>query len=119
MSDTIGDAAPEQVQPEAKTVVTAAEFLKAAQDNFVLISAMTVVVGIGLSMAFLASYLSVFDWHLLLFIQYTDIGTFGLIAVGLLASSLSLFQLFAHVLLSMAPENWGHHSCAYCWCLSA
>jgi hypothetical protein len=76
----------EQTSTEAgqapASVLTLNDALKAVRENFVLLSAGTALLGVTLSATFLAAYLSVFDWHLIWFVQYTDIITFGLLAVG-------------------------------------
>jgi hypothetical protein len=68
------------------------EILQAIKDNFVLVSATAALIGVALAMTFLSSYLWVFDWHLIWFIQYTDIITFGLIAIGIISGSVALLQ---------------------------
>jgi hypothetical protein len=75
MPDSPGSATP-PIGPSAVF-----QFLR---DNFAVLSGLAVVGGIGLSTIFLSAYLSFFDWHLLWFVQYTDILTFGLIAVGII-----------------------------------
>jgi hypothetical protein len=75
-------------------------FLKLLRDNFAVASGIAVVSGVGLATVFLSSYLSVFDWHLIWFIQYTDIITFGLIAVGVLAGSYFLLHVAVQNFLS-------------------
>jgi MFS family permease len=80
--------------------VTAAEALQATKDHFVLISALTVAVGVGLSTTFLASYLSIFDWHLIWFVQYSDIVTFGLVAIGIVTGSFTTLQGLTQLVLS-------------------
>ena len=85
-------ANPPKPPPPQPTAPTSANFLAAVRDNFVLVSAATVIFGVGWSMLFLASYLSVFDWHLLWFIQYTDVLTFGLVAVGIIGCSFLTLQ---------------------------
>lgn len=62
--------------------------LQSMRGNFVLISAAAVITGVVLASIFLAAYLQVFDWHLILFVQYADITTVGLIAVGIISGSL-------------------------------
>jgi hypothetical protein len=44
------------------------------RDNFSVVSGLAVG-GVALSITFLFSYLSVFDWHLIVFIQYVDVIT--------------------------------------------
>ena len=49
--------------------------------NFVALSAAVTIFSIALAMAFLLSYLSVFDWNLIWIIEYTDLLKFG--AIGM------------------------------------
>jgi hypothetical protein len=42
-----------------------------------------------------------FDWHLLWFVQYTDIITFGLLAVGIITGSLTFIQASAQTVLGL------------------
>lgn len=91
MSDSSNKAAP-PVQPGAIF-----QFLR---ENFAVISGLAVVGGIGLSTIFLSAYLSFFDWHLLWFVQYTDILTFGLIAVGIIGGSLIFLQNSAQTIIT-------------------
>lgn len=79
---------------------TTGQLLQILKDNFVLISGVAVIFGVGLATIFLAAYLSVFDWHLLWFVQYTDILTFGLIAAGIISGSLIFLQAAAQAVLS-------------------
>lgn len=60
------------------------------RDNFSVVSGLAVLGGLALSITFLFSYLSVFDWHLIVFVQYVDVITFGVIAVGVVSGSLAL-----------------------------
>jgi hypothetical protein len=61
----IADEKPAQ-EPHGLTVAQALQFIK---DNFVLVSAAALPIGVALATTFLASYLSVFDWHLMWFVQ--------------------------------------------------
>jgi hypothetical protein len=65
--------------------------LQVVRENLAVISAAAVVIGVALAIIFLTAYLLVFDWHLLWFVQYTDILTFGLLALGLGAGALGIF----------------------------
>jgi hypothetical protein len=101
----VGISMPDQVvaseQPSAtQPGLTAAQALQFIKDNFVLVSAVALLIGVALSTTFLASYLSVFDWHLLWFVQYQDIITFGLLAVGVVSGSITLLQSFAQAVLA-------------------
>jgi hypothetical protein len=50
---------------------------------------------------FVTAYLTVFDWHLLWFVQYTDIITFGLLGLGILSGSLIILQALAQTVISL------------------
>jgi hypothetical protein len=80
--------------------VSAVQLLQFIRENFVLVSAMAVLVGVVLSTTFLAAYLSVFDWHLLWFVQYPDIIAFGLLALGIVSGSMTLIQSFVQTVLA-------------------
>lgn len=56
-----------------------AKFIK---DNFAIISGGAIVVGVIFSTIFLYAYLSMFDWRLFWVVQYQDVLTFALIAIG-------------------------------------
>lgn len=77
------------------------QLLQAIKDNFVLVSGAAVIIGTGLATIFLAAYLSVFDWHLLWFVQYTDILTFGLIAIGVISGSILFLQASVQAIISL------------------
>jgi signal transduction histidine kinase len=77
--------------------LTAREVLQLVKDNFVIISGAAVVTGVALAITFLTAYLLVFDWHLLWFVQYTDILTFGLLALGVVAGVLGIFINFLNI----------------------
>jgi hypothetical protein len=83
---------PKQEAAVPVPALTASEIIQALKDNFVVVSALAALVGVGLATTFLAAYLGQFDWHLILFIQYADIITFGLIAIGVLSSFIGLVQ---------------------------
>ena len=99
MSDEI-IAADEQAKKSPPSP-TFAESLQFVRENFVLVSAAAALVGITLSTTFLAAYLSVFDWHLLWFVQYPDIITFGLLAVSIIGGSLTFIQSAAQMVLGV------------------
>jgi hypothetical protein len=109
MSDAT--ATPPVPQPVVATI-TAAQVVSYIRDNFVLISAAAVLLGVTLSTMFLAAYLSVFDWHLLWFVQYSDIVTFGLLAVGIVTGSLTFIQSAAQTVLGLfgmkGRARWTH-----------
>jgi hypothetical protein len=105
MSDQ-ADSAGEK--PAAKPPgLTAAQVLQFVRENFVLVSAGAVLVGVVLSTTFLASYLSAFDWHLIFFVQYTDVITVGLIAVGIISGSLT-FLVTSVLVINNASTSKGH-----------
>jgi MFS family permease len=79
---------------------TTGQLVQAIRDNFVLISGMALVFGVTMATTFLAAYLSVFDWHLLWFVQYTDIITFGLLALGIISLFLMIIQAFAQLIIN-------------------
>jgi hypothetical protein len=79
--------------------VAAAQALQFIRENFVLVSAAALLIGVALATTFLAAYLSIFDWHLIWFVQYTDIITFGLIALGIVSGSVTFLQNIAQIVL--------------------
>lgn len=85
-----------QQRPPALTV---AEIVQAIKDNFAVVSAAAAITGIAFAATFLAAYLSIFDWHLIWFVQYTDIITFGLVALVVGSGSVSLLQGFVGTIL--------------------
>jgi hypothetical protein len=87
------------VQPPSG--LTGSQLLQVLRDNFVLISAGAVVIGVGLATIFLAAYLSIFDWHLLWFVQYTDVLTSGLLAAGVISGSLLFLQAAIQTVLNL------------------
>jgi hypothetical protein len=99
MSDqAVASDKPPAAQPPPG--LTSAQALQFIRENFVLISAGAVLVGVVLSTTFLAAYLSIFDWHLLWFVQYTDIITFGLLALGIVSGSIALLQSAVQTVLA-------------------
>jgi hypothetical protein len=112
MSNAVGTATEQPASKPPGPGLTAKQLLEAVKDNFVLVSATAVLVGVVLSTMFLAAYLSVFDWHLLWFVQYTDIITFGLLAVGVIGGSLTFMQSAAQTVLGlfgMKGRSWWMH----------
>lgn len=87
-------------EAQSRATPTTAQLLQILRDNFVVISGLAVIFGVGLATIFLAAYLTVFDWHLLWFVQYTDILTFGLIAAGVISGSLLFLQGAVQAVLS-------------------
>jgi hypothetical protein len=83
------------------------QFLK---DNFVVVSGLTVAAGLVFSTIFLSAYFYVFDWHLIWFVQSADVITFGLIAAGVVGSSLTLLYSISYNALTLRrPDgklNW-------------
>jgi hypothetical protein len=94
----MSDQEPPAAQP--RPGLTAAQTLQFIKDNFVLVSAAALLIGVALSTTFLSAYLSFFNWHLLWFVQYTDIITFGLLAAGIMSGSITLLQGFAQTVLA-------------------
>jgi hypothetical protein len=96
-------AAPTQEQASAQSTptLTAAEILLAIKDNFVVLSAVAAVVGITFATTFFGAYLAVFDWRLLWYVQYTDVLTFGVIAIGVISGSLATLQSFTQTILNV------------------
>jgi hypothetical protein len=84
---------------------TMKQILEGIRDNFVLVSATALLIGVTLATTFLAAYLSIFDWHLIWFVQYTDIITFGLIALGIVSGSITSLQGLAQVFLGGATPK--------------
>src|SRR5580700_10528833 len=77
------------------------QIFKAIGENFVALSGAAVALGILLATTFLTSYLTVFDWHLLWFVQYTDIITFGLLALGIISGSLIVLQAISQTIINL------------------
>jgi hypothetical protein len=75
------------------------------KDNFVVVSGLAAVAGLGFSTIFLSAYLWVFDWHLIWFVQSADVITFGLIAAALIGSSLLLVYSIMHNVLTVRLPN--------------
>jgi hypothetical protein len=61
------------------------------RNNFGILSALVVVFAVSASTVFLFAYLSVFDWRLIWFIEYSDLLKVGLIVLGIAAGSLFPF----------------------------
>lgn len=95
MTNNTGNAQPGQ------TGLTSRQLLQSMKDNFVVISGTALIGGVVLATTFLASYLSVFDWHLLWFVQYTDIITFGLLALGIISGSLIVLQAISQTIINL------------------
>jgi uncharacterized membrane protein YuzA (DUF378 family) len=79
-------------------------FLK---DNFAVVSGLAVLGGLALAIIFLFAYLSVFDWHLIAFVQYVDVITFGIIAVGVVSGSFGLAYCCIQYFISVPEESEG------------
>src|SRR5580700_3363648 len=95
------NAAQEQPIAQAAPTLTASEILRAIKENFVVLSAAAAVIGITLATTFFGAYLSVFDWRLLWYVQYTDVLTFGVIAIGVISGSLATMQGATHTILNV------------------
>jgi hypothetical protein len=99
MSNTEVTATEQPPSKPAALGLTTKQVLQDIRDNFVMVSAGAVIAGVGLASIFVASYLSVFDWHLLWFVQYTDIVTFGLVVVGIIGGSILVVQSLTQTVL--------------------
>ena|ERR1700733_2225722 len=106
MSDQ-ADGTPEAqlVQPIPTLPLTAAHVLQAVKDNFVMVSAGAAMAGVVLATTFFAGYLSVFDWHLLWYVQYTDLLTVGIVALGIASGSVVLLQTWTQNLLQLVTMD--------------
>jgi hypothetical protein len=102
----MADQASTALQQQPAVPLTTSTVIQGMRDNFVLISAAAVITGVVLASVFLAAYLQVFDWHLILFVQYTDIITVGLIAVGIISGSL-LFLVNAVMIINNIVTSEG------------
>ena len=105
MSSNTDGAAPAPPSDPLPISTEPAAVLQFVRENFVVISGIAVIVGIGLSTMFLSAYLSVFDWHLLWFIQYTDILTFGLIGIGIIGTSFIFLDSLVRSVLNLGVFN--------------
>ena len=90
-----------QVPTEAKPF-NAWAFLR---DNFTVLSGIAVVSGITLAIVFLFFYLSAFSWHLIELIQYVDVITFGVIAVGIASGSIITVTYLAKAWFRVQTEK--------------
>jgi hypothetical protein len=97
---------------QAAPGLSTGQLFKAISEYFVALSGAAVALGILLATTFLTSYLSVFDWHLLWFVQYTDILTFGLVALGIISGSLVLLHAWSQIMIGWfglnlrSKRNW-------------
>ena len=108
MNDKAETAVQEILAPAPQVVppgVTPKDVWIVIRENFVVISGISVVLGFALSMTFLSAYLGVFDWHLMWFIQYPDIITFGLIGAGVILSSFILLNSITQSVLGLKIMN--------------
>jgi len=69
------------------------------QAHFAVVSAAAIVCGIGFSTLFLFSYLSAFNWQLIWYVEYTDVIAFGLVAIGVMAVMVFVFNSFLFMAL--------------------
>ena len=108
MSDATNSPAD---QPMLRVRLTVSQILQGIKENFVVVSALAFAIGVALATTFLAAYLSVFDWHLMWFVQYTDILTFGLIAVGVISGSLTFIQSASQTVIGLfGMSGWSRRS---------
>lgn len=98
-------ANPSQQPAGLAPAFMAAQVIQAVKENFVVVSGLALIFGVVLATTFLAAYLTIFDWHLLWFVQYTDIITFGLLALGIISGSLIILQALSQFALSILPLN--------------
>jgi hypothetical protein len=92
------DSVPTATQATKLNLLSVLQFLK---DNFIVVSGLAAVGGLAFSTIFLSAYLWVFDWHLIWFVQSADVITFGLIAAGVIGSSLLLLYSISHTMLDL------------------
>lgn len=77
--------------------ISASPILGAIKANFAIVSGVAIAFGVALSTLFLFSYLSVFDWHLIWFVQYVDVISFGLVALGISGSSILVLNPYFYM----------------------
>ena len=85
----------------ARSPASPVAIFQIVKDNFAVVSGLAVVAGVGLATLFLYSYLGIFGWHLIWYVQYADILTFGLLAVGIVGGSLIFLQSLAQTFLDL------------------
>jgi hypothetical protein len=106
-STNAADSTATATKTDKLNLLSIFHFLK---DNFVVVSGLAAIAGLGFSTIFLSAYLYVFDWHLIWFVQSADVITFGLIAAGVIGSSLFLlYSISYNVLTVRLPDgtlNW-------------
>ena len=95
-------------QPQAS--LNAREAFQSLKDNFVIVSAFAALFGVVCGTVFLYGYLAIFDWRLFWVIQYQDILTFALIAIGIIGGVGGILQglIFAvlHSGVLISKLNW-------------
>ncbi len=77
--------ASQKVERATPTTEAKSNLFEFASSHFLLISTLTIVVGVLCATVFLFAYLSVFDWRLIWVIEYTDILKVGLVAIAVLS----------------------------------
>ena len=93
---------PEQTSEHSSPPsITLSAVLAALKDNFTLVSTASLLISVSLATIFLSAYLSVFDWHLIWFVQYTDIITFGLLALAVLSGFVGFLLVAAQMVLAV------------------
>lgn len=93
---------PPTPPPDQKAAAfTTAQLIQAIKENFVVVSGTALIFGVVLASTFVTAYLTVFDWHLLWFVQYTDIITFGLLGLGIISGSLIILQALAQTVINL------------------
>jgi hypothetical protein len=100
--DASAQAEPASPPPTpTATGFTTTQLIQAIKENFVVVSGSALIFGVVLASTFVTSYLTVFDWHLLWFVQYTDIITFGLLGLGIVSGSLIILQTLTQNVINM------------------
>jgi hypothetical protein len=98
MSNETNNAAPSPPRSPASPVV----IFQIVKDNFAVASGLVVIVGVGLATLFLYSYLGIFGWHLIWFVQYSDILAFGIIGVGIICGAFIFLQAVVQTSLDIS-----------------
>lgn len=99
-TDTATPTSPTVAPTQKPAAFTTTQLIQAIKENFVVVSGSALIFGVVLASTFVTAYLTVFDWHLLWFVQYTDIITFGLLGLGIISGSLIIVQALAQAAIS-------------------
>jgi hypothetical protein len=111
MAEATGTSgASDQPPPKTANQLTLLSILQFLKDNLVVVSGLAALAGLWFSTIFLSAYLFVFDWRLIWFVQSADVVTVGLIAVGIMGSSLLLLYSISYNILTVrlpsGKLNW-------------